>query len=192
MHVIRSGSYGGGGDGARRCAFCGRREDSVEKLVHSRGVHICDRCVEQAQAAISSADPGERVLRIRPVRARLADRDAAEEAVELAFETVFTSDLPIPERCAAIEAGANLAPAMEELRANRAAPQDVDVAVDAVRFLTEDEAEVHFVLLSARFGSAGMAQAGHAVRVDGEWKVARDTWCRLVGMVGVQCPPPDE
>jgi hypothetical protein len=192
MSQVISSSFGGGQDGPRRCSFCGRREDAVERLVRARGAYICDRCVDQAQAAISSARPGDKLLRIRPARARLTDRDVAEEAVEVAFETVFTTELPITERCDAIERGANLAPVMEELRANRVAPQNVDVAVDSIRFLSEDEAEVHFVLMSTRFGQSGLAQSGHAVRVDGEWKMARDTFCRLVGMVGVHCPPPDE
>jgi hypothetical protein len=70
--------------------------------------------------------------------------------------------------------------------------RDVDVSVDYVRFLGEDEAEVHFVLHLSQFGPSGMARVGHAVLVGGEWKVSRDTWCELVGMAGVECPPPED
>lgn len=189
--VSGASSFGGHGD-PRRCSFCGRREDAVDKLVHARGTYICDRCVDQAHEAISSAQAGQTLLRIRPAPGRVTDRDAAEQAIERAFETVFTTEFTLAERCNAIERGANLAAAMEELRARHAAAQNVDVSVDSVRFLSEDEAEVHFVLYLSPFGRSGLSQSGHAVRVDGEWKVARDTWCRLVGMVGVQCPPPDD
>jgi hypothetical protein len=176
----------------KRCSFCGRREEAVEHLVRARGgTYICDRCVAQAHEAIATAPPGERMLRIRPTPAQVADRDSAELAVEHAFETLFNPDLPIPERCAAITGGANLATAMEQVN-DRYPARDVDVSVDYVRFLSEDEAEVHFVLFVPQFGASGMATTGHAVLVGQEWKVARDTWCDLVRMAGIECPPPEE
>ncbi len=30
---------------------------------------------------------------------------------------------------------------------------------------------------------------GRAVLVDGEWKVARDTFCALMQIAGIDCPP---
>lgn len=186
MEVVDGGRFGGG-DGLRRCSFCGRREESVVHLVRARGrAYICDGCVDQASQAVASAAPGQKVLRIRPARVQVPDQEAAEEAIERAFETVFDSAAPVTDRCAAIDGGANLARAMREL-AERYPP--ADVAVDHVRFLSDDEAEVHFVVLAAPLGPSGLARTGHARRVDGGWKVARETWCRLVGMVGVQCPP---
>jgi hypothetical protein len=44
----------------------------------------------------------------------------------------------------------------------------------------------------SQFGPSGLTQTGHAVLVEGEWKVSRDTWCRRVSMAGVQCPPPED
>ena len=73
-------SFGGHGD-PRRCSFCGRREATVDKLVHARGTYICDRCVDQAHEAIASAHAGQTLLRIRPPTGRVTDRDAAEQAV---------------------------------------------------------------------------------------------------------------
>lgn len=185
-------SFGRGGGEPRRCSFCGRREHAVDHLVRVRGAYICERCVAQAQEAIASASPEHRVLRIRPAPARVTDRDEAEGAIEDAFETAFSSEIPVPERCQAIERGANLAATMEELSTRYRPAENVDVSVDYVRLISEDEAEVHFTLFLAPFGPSGLTQTGHAVLVDGGWRVARDTWCRLVAMGGVQCPPPED
>ena len=81
---------------------------------------------------------------------------------------------------------------MQELSDRYGPARDVDASVEYVRFLSEDEAEVHFVLLLSQFGPSGLARTGHAVRVGEEWKVSRDTWCGLVAMVGVECPPPED
>jgi hypothetical protein len=184
-------TFGGGGAGARRCSFCGRREEAVEHLVRVRAAYICERCVAQAQEAIASAAPGERLLRIRPAPARVGDRDAAELAIERAYETVFGADGPAAvERVRSIDRGENLAATMEEVGA-RNPTRSVDVFVDFVRFVSDDEAEVQFTLLLSDFGSP-MPQTGHAVLVDGEWKVSRETWCRLVRLTGVECPPPED
>jgi ClpX C4-type zinc finger protein len=132
----------GRGESRRRCSFCGRRDEAVEHLVRARGVYICDRCVAQAQDAIAAASPAQRLLRIRPAAARLPDRDAAEQAIERAFETAFGSELPVAERCGAIERGANLTSTMEEVSERYELARDVDVSVEYVRFLSDDEAEV--------------------------------------------------
>jgi hypothetical protein len=65
------------------------------------------------------------------------------------------------------------------------------MSVDRVRFLSEDEAEVQFTLWVSQFGPAGLPQTGHAVKVGEDWKVSRDTWCGLVSIRGVECPPPE-
>ena len=187
--ILSSGSFGT--DGPRRCSFCGRREDSVAHLVRARSTHICDRCVALASEAISAAPSDRRLVRIRPARAQVADRDAVELAIEMAFETLFDQDLSPDARCAAIERGGNLVGTLIEVD-QRYPASSVDVTVDSIRLLSEDEAEVHFAVLLARFGPTGLQRAGHAVRTGDGWKVARDTWCSLVGLAGVTCPPPDE
>ena len=182
----------GGGETRRRCSFCGRREEAVKHLVRARGVYICDRCVAQADEAVASAAPDQKLLRIRPAVGHIADRDAAEVAVEQAFETVFGGGNSDEEVCQAIEQGDNLGPAIEEARQRNPGTRVLDMSVDYVRFLTEDEAEVHFTLWLSQFGSSGLPQTGHAVKVGDDWKVSRDTWCGLVRISGVECPPPEE
>jgi ClpX C4-type zinc finger len=183
--LISSTSWGDGmAGGPLRCLVCGRREAAVEHLVRARGVHICDRCVAQASEALAAATSGQKVVRIRPASAHVGDREAAEAAVEAAFETVFNGQVPIEARCRAIENGDNLAATFEQARQRHPGAGPLDVSVDYVRFLSEDEAEVRFTLWLAGFGHSGMPRSGHAVRVGVGWKVARDTWCGLVRMVG--------
>jgi hypothetical protein len=147
--------------------------------------------VAQANEALAAAEPGQKVVRFRPASAHVGDREAAEAAVEKAFETVFNGQVPVEERCRAIENGDNLAATFEQARQRHPGAGPLDVSVDAVRFLSEDESEVQFTLWLAGFGQSGMPRSGHSVRVGDAWKVARDTWCGLVRMVGVECPPPE-
>ncbi len=177
------------GGGPLRCSVCGRREASVEHLVRARRVHICNRCVAQANEALAAADPGQKVVRIRPPPAQVGDREAVEAAIEQTFETVFDRRLPLADRCRAIENGDNLGPTFEQA-GQRLPGQGPDVSVDSVRFLSEDEAAVQFTLWMAGFDQSGVPRSGHAVRVGDDWKMARDTWCGLVRMLGVECPPP--
>jgi hypothetical protein len=177
----------------------------VQHLVRAREVYICESCVALAQQAVAEAGD-QRLVRIKPRPRRPDDRDAAEAAVEDAFETVFSADAAVELRCAAIEGGTNLAETMAEVSERFTAAAGLDVAVEQVRFLSDDEAEVSFVLLfpggpgPGAFapigpmgpGTARLAEVGHAVLVDGAWKVARETYCRLVQRVGVQCPPPPD
>ena len=191
VNVMRGPAFGGGRSNRKRCSFCGRRDEVVEHLVRSRGAtYICDRCVAQAQEAISAAAAGEKMLRIRPSPGQVPDRDHAELAIEQAFETLFNPSLPFSERCRAIASGGNLAPSMQDLN-DRYPSRDVDVSVDSIRFISEDEAEVHFIVFVSQFPS-GLARTGHAVLVGQDWKVARDTWCDLARMGGIECPPAED
>jgi ClpX C4-type zinc finger len=192
VSILRSSSFGGGGGGPLRCSFCGRRDDAVGHLVRARSVYICDRCVALADEAIGAATADQKLLRIRPAPVRIDDRDAAEVAIEDAFEAVFSAERPIEDRCRAIDQGDNLGPTMEEARQRYASARALDVSVDSIRFVSEDEAEVHFTLWLSQFGAQGLNQTGHAVRSGDQWKVSRDTWCGLVRMIGIECPPPPD
>ena len=183
------GAFGLGGVGSRRCSFCSRREAAVAKLVQSRGAYICDRCVGLAASAIDG-NSAERVVRIRP-RSRLTiDRDDAEEEIERAFETVFAASVSDQQRCDAIESGDDLKPTMAEVRLRFPARDQVDVAVNAVRFLDDTEAEVGFALVLPGQVHPGMQMPqGYAVQQNGVWKVARETYGATVARIGVQLPP---
>jgi hypothetical protein len=94
------------------------------------------------------------------------------------------------ERCASIEGGSNLGPTLREAEQRRPWPARIDISIDSVRFIAENEAEVHFVLLLPQGPMMRVPYTGHAILVDGAWKVARSTYCDLVSRIGVQCPPP--
>lgn len=181
----------GGATASRRCGFCGRREESVEHLVRARDVYICDGCVAVAREAIAAAPAEQTVLRIK-ARAQLPDDPAsAEEAIEQAFEVLLGGNATVAERQNVIEGGSNLGPVMQQVEERFPARRHMDVFVEHIRFLDPAEAEVHFVLLFPG-GSPlpRIASTGYAVLSNGVWKVARQTYCELVGRIGVQCPPP--
>ena len=198
--VVMRGSSGafpafgfpGFGSSARRCSFCSRREATVGKLVQARGVYICDRCVDLAATAIAETESTERVLRMRPRTRLTIDRDEAEDAIERAYEIVFSGLGTDQDRCAAIESGEDLLATMAEVQQRFAARDQVDVAINAIRFLDDNEAEVGFSLMLPGQVQPGMAMPmpqGYAVLQDGRWKVARETYAAAVGRLGVQVPP---
>jgi hypothetical protein len=60
--------------------------------------------------------------------------------------------------------------------------------VESVTMTDVDHATVQYVLLwngQSQFG----VRTGTAVRVDGVWKVSRDTECALLSLGGISCPP---
>jgi hypothetical protein len=180
----------GFGGGSRRCSFCGRREESVTHLVRAREAYICDACIALAHEAASAAPDDERLVRIRPRPTLPSDRDAAEDEIVRAFYTVYGGEASDEERCASIEGGSNLGPTLREAEQRRPWPARIDISIDSVRFIAENEAEVHFVLLLPQGPMMRVPYTGHAILVDGAWKVARSTYCDLVSRIGVQCPPP--
>jgi hypothetical protein len=187
--LLSSGSWSPfGAGGPRRCSFCSRREGSVRHLVRSRDAYICDECVDLAAEAIAAAPPDAKSLRIRrPAPAR----GAAEEEIERVFETAIGGDTSDDERMDLIEGGSNLGTTLELIRRRLPPDQRADSYVEYVRMLSEDEAEVHFVLVYPGGPPAPRVPfAGHAVLSDGRWKVSRETWCRLIGSIGIPCPPP--
>ena len=178
-------------DVTRRCLFCGRREDAVGKLVGTRDAFICDRCVRQAIGAIDDSADTDKLVRMRPPRIEPADRAGAEDAIERAYEIVLASGLSDRERTAAIESGDNLLETMREVQSRFPIRPQIDVAVDYVRFLDEDEAEVGYGLLlpGQRPLPGAFPSKGYAVRQGGTWKMARATYAELVGRAGVAVPP---
>jgi len=93
---------------------------------------------------------------------------------------------------AAIEGGDQLGRTMEQARQARRrlrGTTEMTIAVESVRFLTINAAEVAFELRFPTEPLSRLPVTGTAVLIDGAWKVARQTYCKLVESLGVQCPP---
>jgi len=64
----------------------------------------------------------------------------------------------------------------------------LSIRADEIHFYDTTRAAVWF---SIALGDRTLLRRhrGEAVLVDGEWKMARTTFCQLMGMAGVVCPP---
>jgi hypothetical protein len=95
----------------------------------------------------------------------------------------------------AVEGGEHLGACLAE--ASKRAPASPGTAntstftVDRLRFLNDHEAMVSYTLtVTGGFNATLAGRPGRAVLVDGQWKVARQTFCELMATAGVTCPPP--
>jgi hypothetical protein len=119
------------------------------------------------------------------------DAEAAETAIRAAFVQLFDNG---PERhdepLAAVQDGAAFAGVLEQIRERfPVEAATTRVALGQVVFLDGVRAAVQFELL--RKGSFSLGpQVGYAVRERDGWKVARDTYTRVIGMAGIPIPPP--
>ena len=122
------------------------------------------------------------------------DPQTARDAIKAAFsQSRIASDdgASVPT----VEHGDNLGPTLTE--ANRRhlgiAPEEsqVNISADQIVFVDAEHAAVMFTIW---IDGRQMMQPvrGDAVRVDGSWKMARSTFCQLMAMGGVQCPPLEE
>ena len=74
------------------------------------------------------------------------------------------------ERLELIEGSSNLRSALREIRERLPRPQRADTFVEHVRFLSEDEVEVRFVLVyPGGISAPRFPQTGHAVLRTGRW-----------------------
>ena len=62
------------------------------------------------------------------------------------------------------------------------------ISADEIHFFDPDRALVVFsISMGERLLLGG--QQGEALFVGGEWKMARSTFCRLMDLAGIACPP---
>lgn len=124
--------------------------------------------------------------------ARSQEAVEARRSIEAAFSRMLT---PGPEGRAlpAVEGGEDLAGVLAVARARAPSVFGAvsDVRVERTVIGDDDRAAVWFTLLSGDrpLGVVANARKGGAVREAGVWKVDRSTFCGLVGLVGVDCPP---
>lgn len=116
--------------------------------------------------------------------------EIAEHDVRNAFTRAFTSTRESGSPLEAVQDGAVLAGAAAQARrAWPVAAATMQVAIGDVAFLDPVRAAVQYQPYWEGAMDVG-PQLGYAVLEDGSWKVARDTYCTLLGWAGVTWPPP--
>jgi hypothetical protein len=123
-----------------------------------------------------------------------ADQEGARQQIIDAYAAMDSVDQETGS-VPAVEGGANLAACLAE--AAKRAPKAPGTSttstftVDRLRFLNDHEAIVSYTLtVSGGFSATLAGRPGRAVLIDGQWKVARQTFCELMATAGVSCPPP--
>jgi hypothetical protein len=180
-----------GASPSTHCSFCGRDLWEVDHYVIAAGASICDGCVAASRDALDRADASDAAawgpVHLPPrVFGAEPPEPGAIAAVEHAFRTVFSDSSSDEIRADALEDGSQLKGTLAEARQRAPAVGPVRVQVQRVRFLDDSHAQVGFAILLGAGG--GPSFEGHAVRTD-VWRVSRDTFCRVVAMAGVRCPP---
>jgi hypothetical protein len=174
------------------CSFCGRRPPDSGRLVSGRGgAFICQRCLGDLSALLAEEDEDVPGVFVQPVvisGAAPDDIDAAHRAIALAFAhaLVLSDDRrTVPN----VEGGELLAPCLKEAQERHAAlrRKDHTIAIERVQFIDTEHASVWFV--PSLEGLPSDRRRGDAVLVDSTWKMARTTFCELMYVAGVECPP---
>ena len=162
------------------CAFCGREEALLERVVVARGTIVCAECIAGATAALDAAAVEGRTgsrIRFRRQGAEPDDPERARLGIERAFEAVFPGgarERPnarwavedydgVDDDLAAMAAGAANTPMVVN-----------DVTVERIVFVDPDVADVGIGIWLAN-SQQPMMVPGRAVFVDGVWKVNRAT-----------------
>jgi hypothetical protein len=180
------------------CSFCGRGPPESGQLLSGTNAFICEHCIHEWSARLgtlgtphgwfSIASPGRAV----PVAGEPPEHsEIAESAIRAAFADsgkASEDGVSVPT----VERGETLGPVLATARDNRRgiAPQGAEfvTSVDEIVFTDPDHAAVWFSI--AVDGRTLLPHhRGDALVVDGVWKVARSTFCNLMALAGVQCPP---
>jgi outer membrane lipoprotein-sorting protein len=119
------------------------------------------------------------------------DVDAARAAVTDAVEHL--TDLDEDDGLLNVQGGSNLGEAVQSAasRAGVDPRERANYEVDEVVFVRADEAVVAFRIMVPMM-PGGFAQTGRVIKVGDRWLVERATVCNLLGMAGVECPPPPD
>jgi hypothetical protein len=184
------------------CSFCGLTPPASGRLVSGNNAFICEKCIGRWSQRLGRRS---RTVQVPPVTWRPPEPSQAvapgeppadPEAARTEIEIIFTDHSALSDdgrEAIRVERGADLGWAVAAVRANRTSYLDADITfvVDEIVFTDPEHAAVwfsieingHWVLNRHR---------GDAVVIDGTWKMARRTFCDLVGMGGISVPPEHE
>jgi hypothetical protein len=192
-------SWSGGRPRARlaACSFCGLRPPESGQLVSGADAFICERCVRHWFDSLSTGRRSQpfsytqtaQLLEVDPVGPPPEDEATARAEIAAAYAAsahASEDGLSVPS----VELGSNLGPTL--LRAQERnplpPPSETSIEVQEVSFLDQAHAAVWFTITVDGVPRLG-TRRGDAVVVDGIWKMARSTFCALMALAGVDCPP---
>ncbi len=193
-------SFVGGSNSNARvvlCSFCGRGSPESGQLISGVDAFICEHCVREwserlgrGKSTLSTSWVSQRhdvVVAGQPPE----NAEAAAADIRAAFAGSGTeSEDGVSVHT--VEGGETLGPVLVAAKEQPRgiAPQGATVvtSVDEIVFIDPGHAAVWFSI--AVDGTTMLSRRrGEAVVVDGVWKVARSTFCELMALAGVQCPP---
>ena len=184
------------------CSFCGLAPPASGQLVSGDNAFICERCIEHWSQYMRTAtprvvlpvvwppEPSSEIISTEPPP---ADIDAARAEIQAAYSahgTPSEDGTSIPS----VERGHDLGPTVAQAKSmarNRGIDpeaSDVAVVVNEVRFVDAEHAAVWFSI-SIDGHPVVRHLRGDALVVAGEWKMGRTTFCQIMAMGGVPCPP---
>jgi hypothetical protein len=114
--------------------------------------------------------------------------EGEEAAIAEVFRTWISGpgvDATVP----LIEDGDGLRDAISQVPAGPEGARKHSARVDVVRLVDDTYALVTFSILDENGNVVLGNQQGGAVKIDGNWRVSRATYCALVAQGGIQCPP---
>jgi hypothetical protein len=170
------------------CALCGRDLWEVDRYISAGAIKVCDRCITDGLQVLEEAEATGNgpELHLPPrVFGEVPDNDAVPEIV-MAFERGFNvTDLA--DRGLYLEDAEGLRPCDEELTA-RFPNVASTFRVERIRFQSPDRARVYFWITVTSPVVMTFPVDGAAVRIDGRWKVSRETQVALLKRAGIQVP----
>ena len=175
------------------CAFCERQPPESGRLVSGRGgAYICEHCVNEWSDRLGGEGENDEASRTTVPLVISGRAPADEEGARLEIVLAFGHALVLSDdrrTVPSVEGGELLGPCLKEAQERHAGlrRQDGTVTVEHIEFVDENHASVHFAV--SLEGIPSEARRGLAVIDDSTWKVARVTFCELMKLAGVECPP---
>jgi Clp amino terminal domain, pathogenicity island component len=164
-----------------RCTVCGRDVWDVARYVVGASVVLCSDCVHEAAAAFASSD--ERKVAMPPRRAG-DPAPSPDELVDIqrAFTEGFAGDSTL------VEDGEQIRHVGDQV-ARRMPGMTATFVVERVRLAGPDVAEVRFTIV-VESPTLRIPTEGRALRIDGVWKVARETYLAVMARGGGRLDEP--
>ena len=181
------------------CSFCGLAPPESGQLISGDNAFICENCIRRWSIRLKPRAPMQ--LRRSTLTSRSSvdlprgqepdDADSARADIRAAY---IASRVPSDDgrSVPTVEKDADLGPilisANERTQGIVGDGSEVIISADEIHFYDPKRAAVLFSI-SMRDRLLLGSQRGEAVFADEEWKMARSTFCDIVGMAGVVCPP---